>query len=90
VTAWKELPKPATPGPWRVSLGEYAGSPRADVSRQETWAERAANAAAIAALPEWIEEAERRKAWLEWLLVDWPGEVADRIRSGEWPDGRAS
>lgn len=97
MSTWKELPRPATPGPWRLTPGEneseyvctcgaLGGDPSvwADVNVPDVHEDD--NAAAIAALPDYVAEVDRLRAWVDTrFIVDW--EIADRIRAGEWPDG---
>lgn len=46
------------------------------------------NAAAIAALPEYVAEVERLRAWWDSMSHSVLGVVLKQIRAGEWPEGR--
>jgi hypothetical protein len=101
---WKELPKPATPGPWASSEPIAGFSPRwgvlaiigpEDDPEDETLCEMVhrhnspEDARAIAALPEYIAEVERLRAWVDWFRMDGGdglSRLVDQIRAGEWPD----
>jgi hypothetical protein len=93
VTAWKELPKPATPGPWVDAGPDIIKPGHLPIPVVEVRRANKQDLHAIAALPEYVAEVERLRAWCEWFftnvgisLTDFP----DRIRAGEWPEGRRS
>lgn len=87
---WKELPKPATPGPWDVCvLGDEVCYAVTDPDRPGFGIEHRLSMEQIESLPEYVAEVERLRTWVD--IID--GGVglsilADRIRAGEWPEGR--
>lgn len=86
---WKELPRPATPGPWDVYvLGDEVYSVAEDPGRPGFGRECRISMEQIAALPEYVAEVERLRAWLDFYACDRFDYETERIRSGEWPDGR--
>lgn len=96
---WKELPRPATPGPWDKT---YVCTAVRHIARNCDYIEgddphfgwnRYGDAVAIAALPEYVAEVERLRAWVDAFIKGWPRnpttyDATKRIRAGEWPDGR--
>jgi hypothetical protein len=48
------------------------------------------DAAAIAALPDYVAEVDRLRAWVDelWERAIVPYQDFPRIRAGEWPEGR--
>lgn len=102
MSAWPELPRPATPGPWAYEgqerwseLGHsiWSTDPKTPPSDLAT-ARLDRDAAAIAALPDYVAEVDRLRAWVEWLEgqleeLRWLSpRGAEAIRAGEWPEGR--
>ena len=80
MSTWKELPRPATPGPW-ISTGSSVVT---DAVEFGEWVADAdgIDADAIAALPDYVAEVDRLAS--EWVIgtADW-----ENIRAGEWPEG---
>jgi hypothetical protein len=88
MSGWKELPKPATPGPWADAGPDIIKPGHLPIPVVEVRRANKQDLHAIAALPEWIEEVERLRAWLDELEVSVTrGGHECAIRAGEWPDG---
>jgi hypothetical protein len=82
VSDWKELPRPAFA---EDHLAVYDA--RVDPFIVHTYPADAL-AEVLVALPEYVAEVERLRAWVEELASTHSANTIDRIRAGEWPDGR--
>jgi hypothetical protein len=96
VSVWKELPKPATPGPWVDAGPDIIKPGHLPIPVVEVRRANKQDLHAIAALPEYVAEVERLRAWVDWMTArpdDRMGDVSQRlmwvpaVRGGEWPEG---